>query len=77
VQDFAAQARDQLEGGLFQQNLIVARLASSLELIPHVVGENRRPTGQRGALLWFRTGSTSNTLVPNAFRLLDIVTACS
>lgn len=75
MQDFAAQARDQLEGGLFQQNLIVDRLASSLELIPHVVSENRRPTGQRGALLWFRTGS--NALVPNAFRLLDIVTAGS
>jgi hypothetical protein len=30
---------------------------------------NRRPTGQRGALLWFRTGS--DVVVTNAFRLLN------
>lgn len=33
---------------------------------------NRRPTGQRGALLWFRTGS--DVVIPNAFRLLSIRT---
>jgi predicted phage gp36 major capsid-like protein len=31
-----------------------------------------RPTGQRGALLWFRTGS--DVVNPNAFRLLSIPT---
>jgi predicted phage gp36 major capsid-like protein len=32
-------------------------------------GTSRRPTGQRGALLWFRTGS--DVVVTNAFRLLN------
>ena len=36
------------------------------------MGANRRPTGQRGALLWFRTGS--NVVVPQAFRLLNVAT---
>src|SRR6185312_15955569 len=39
-------------------------LGSTLELVPHLVGSNRRPTGQRGALLW----------VPQAFRLLNLAT---
>jgi hypothetical protein len=44
--------------------VIVDRLGSTLELVPHLVGSNRRPTGQRGALLW----------VPQAFRLLNLAT---
>lgn len=43
-----------------------------LELVPHLFGSNRRPTGQRGALLWFRTGS--NVVVPQAFRLRSLET---
>jgi HK97 family phage major capsid protein len=31
---------------------IVDRVGSTLELMPNLVGSNRRPTGQRGALLW-------------------------
>jgi hypothetical protein len=31
--------------------------AQPFELVPHLFGASRRPTGQRGALLWFRTGS--------------------
>jgi HK97 family phage major capsid protein len=58
--------------GDFGQNVIVDRLGSTLELVPHLVGANRRPTGQRGALLWFRTGS--NVVVPQAFRMLNIAT---
>ena len=58
--------------GDFGQFVIVDRLGSTLELVPHLVGANRRPTGQRGALLWFRTGS--NVVVPQAFRLLSIPT---
>ena len=50
----------------------VRKLTPWLELVPHLVGSNRRPTGQPGALLWFRTGS--NVVVPNAFRLLSIPT---
>lgn len=53
--------------------VIVDRLGSTLELVPHLFGGNGRPTGQRGALLWFRTGS--DVVIPNAFRLLSIPTA--
>ena len=49
--------------------VLVDRIGSTLEIVSHLVGSNRRPTGQRGALLWFRTGS--NVVVPQAFRLLD------
>lgn len=52
--------------------VIVDRVGSTLELVPHLFGANRRPTGQRGALLWFRTGS--DVVIPNAFRLLSIPT---
>ncbi|AFC44581.1 hypothetical protein OCU_33620 [Mycobacterium intracellulare ATCC 13950] len=52
--------------------VIVDRIGSTLELVPHLFGANRRPTGQRGALLWFRTGS--DVVIPNAFRLLSIPT---
>ena len=37
--------------------VIVDRMGTTIEPIPNLVGTNRRPTGQRGALLWFRTGS--------------------
>src|SRR5688572_10635858 len=36
---------------------IVDRIGTRIEFIPNVVGANRRPTGQRGAFLYFRTGS--------------------
>lgn len=52
--------------------VIVDRIGSTIELVPHLFGANRRPTGQRGALLWFRTGS--DVVIPNAFRLLSIPT---
>lgn len=52
--------------------IIVDRIGNTLELVPHIFGANRRPTGQRGALLWFRTGS--DVVIPNAFRLLSIPT---
>lgn len=59
--------------GAFPQGFtIVDRLGSTLELVPHLFGANRRPTGQRGALLWFRTGS--DVVIPNAFRMLSIPT---
>jgi HK97 family phage major capsid protein len=58
--------------GDFQQFVIVDRIGSTIELVPHLFGANRRPTGQRGALLWFRTGS--NVVVPQAFRLLSVAT---
>lgn len=53
--------------------VIVDRIGSTLELVPHPFWANRRPTGQRGAILWWRTGS--DVVIPNAFRLLSIPTA--
>jgi HK97 family phage major capsid protein len=58
--------------GDFTHFVIVDRIGTTLELVPHIFGTNHRPTGQRGALLWFRTGS--NVVVPQAFRLLDVPT---
>lgn len=59
--------------GDFGQGFVIAdRIGATLELVPHLFGANRRPTGQRGALLWFRTGS--DVVVPNAFRVLSVPT---
>lgn len=58
--------------GDFQQFVIVDRIGTSIELVPHLFGANNRPTGQRGALLWFRTGS--DVVIANAFRMLDVPT---
>ncbi|WP_262282139.1 phage major capsid protein [Micromonospora sp. MA102] len=55
--------------GDWTQFVIVDRIGATLEVIPNLVGANRRPTGQRGAFLWYRTGS--DVLVDNAFRLLN------
>ncbi len=41
---------------------------SRLELIPHLMGANRRPTLQRGFVLWGRTGA--GLVDPNAVRIL-------
>ena len=51
---------------------IVDWVGARLELLPNLVGSNQRPTGQRGAFLWFCTGS--KVVVPQALRLLDIPT---
>ncbi|RHW25455.1 phage major capsid protein [Nocardioides immobilis] len=59
--------------GDWKQFVIVDRIGTTLELLPNLVGTNRRPTAQRGAFLWFRTGS--DVLVTNAFRLLDVASA--
>lgn len=53
--------------------VVVDRVGTTLELIPNLLGANGRPTGQRGALLWFRTGS--EVVIPQAARLLDVPTA--
>jgi len=64
----AGQANNIVVYGDFAQFVIVDRWPSSLELIPHLFGSNRRPTGQRGAFLHARVGS--DVAVPNAFRML-------
>lgn len=54
--------------GDYQQFVIVSRVGTTVELIPNLVGANRRPTGQRGMHLWMRTGS--DVVIDGAFRLL-------
>jgi HK97 family phage major capsid protein len=59
-------------GDIARAFYIVDRVGSTLEIISNLMGANQRPTGERGALLWFRTGSKVVN-VPAA-RLLDIPT---
>jgi HK97 family phage major capsid protein len=59
--------------GDFRNFVIADRIGAVLELIPNLVGANRRPTGQRGAMVWSRTGSDS--VNGNAFRMLDVASA--
>ncbi len=56
--------------GDFSNFVITDRIGTTVEFIPNLFGANRRPTGQRGWLAWYRTGSDS--VNDNAFRLLDI-----
>jgi HK97 family phage major capsid protein len=66
--DMATAASRFLLYGDFSNFVIVDRIGTTLELVPHPFGANNRPTGQRGALMWFRTGSA--VVAPNAFRVL-------
>lgn len=59
---------DYLVLGDFRQFLIVDRIGMSVELVPHLFGAGRRPTGQRGLLAVWR--NNCKVLVPNAFRVL-------
>lgn len=49
---------------------IVDRVGLSVELVPHIFGSNRRPTGQRGLYVFGRTGG--GVVIPNALRVLKI-----
>jgi predicted phage gp36 major capsid-like protein len=53
--------------------VIVQRLGAVTELIPQLLGDNKRPTGQRGVFVWAHTGPA--VVVPQAFQLLSIYTA--
>jgi HK97 family phage major capsid protein/HK97 family phage prohead protease len=56
--------------GDFQQFLIVDRVGMGIELVPHLLGASRRPTGERGLVaIWF---NNSKILVDNAFRILQV-----
>ena len=54
--------------GDFSMFLIVDRIGLTIELIPHLVGTNHRPTGQRGLYAFWRVGS--KVLDAAAFRAL-------
>jgi HK97 family phage major capsid protein len=59
--------------GDFRYFLIVDRIGMSIELIPHLFGANRRPTGQRGIYAIWRNGS--KVLSPKAFKTLKVKAA--
>lgn len=61
-------AADGLLIGDFRHFLIVDRVGMNVELLPHLIGANRRPTGQRGIFAMWRNNSA--ILADNAFRLL-------
>ncbi|MFZ0713162.1 phage major capsid protein [Mycobacterium sp.] len=45
--------------GDFSNFVVSQRIGSAVELIPHLFGANRRPTGQRGMYMYARYGSDS------------------
>ena len=53
--------------------LIADRIGSSLEIVPHLFDSSGNPTGERGAWFYQRVGG--GVIVPEAGRLLDVVTA--
>lgn len=56
--------------GDFSHYLIAERIGMNVELIPHLMGANQRPTGQRGIYaIWFNSGKI---LADNAFRYLNV-----
>lgn len=54
--------------GDFRNYVIFDRIGSHVELLPLMLGSNRRPNGQRGLYYWWRVGG--KTVNTNAFRLL-------
>ena len=54
--------------GDFRHFVVFDRIGSRVEFIPHLMGANNRPSGERGLYFWWRTGSDS--VNDAAFRLL-------
>jgi HK97 family phage major capsid protein len=54
--------------GDFSRYVIVDRIGLTVETIPHLMGANRRPTGQRGIYAYWRNGA--KVVDANAFRAL-------
>lgn len=57
-----------LIAGDFEHYVIADRVGFTVELIPHLVGTNRMPTGQRGWYAYYRVGAGVTNI--DAFRLL-------
>lgn len=55
--------------GDWSNYVIADRVGTRVEVVQHLMGANRRPTLQRGLLLWGRVGADS--VNDNAFRLLN------
>jgi len=58
--------------GDFSNYVIADRVGMTVEFIPHLVGANRRPTGQRGWYAYYRVGADS--VNDAAFRMLSVPT---
>ncbi|MFE0699124.1 phage major capsid protein [Streptomyces sp. NPDC058872] len=58
--------------GDFEHYVIADRIGMTVEFLPHLVGANNRPTGQRGWYAYYRVGADS--VNDAAFRLLNIAT---
>lgn len=58
--------------GDFSNFVIVDRIGTTVELVPHLFGANGRPTGERG--LWMHRRVGSDVVNANAFRLLNVAT---
>lgn len=59
-------------GDIRRTYTIVDFAGSTVELVQHLVGANRRPTGERGLLLWSRVGD--GVVIANATRVLNVAT---
>jgi HK97 family phage major capsid protein len=58
--------------GDFDNYVIADRVGMTVEFIPHLVGANQRPTGQRGWYAYYRVGADS--VNDAAFRMLNVET---
>ncbi len=58
--------------GDFSNYVVVDRIGTTVELVPHVFGANGRPTGERGLFMHRRVGG--DVVNANAFRLLNVPT---
>jgi HK97 family phage major capsid protein len=56
--------------GDFREYVIGDRLGLSVEIVQHLFGANRRPTGQRGLYAYWR--NDGRVAVPHAFRYLEV-----
>ena len=65
--DMTTAASRFLAYGDFSQHVIADRVGSSLEVLPGY-GANQRPTGQRHAFMYFRTGS--DLVIPTAVQVI-------
>jgi HK97 family phage major capsid protein len=58
-----------LLSGDFKQYIVVDRIGTSVEFVPHLFGASGRPTGSRGFYMHWRTGG--DAVITDAFRLTN------
>ena len=58
--------------GDFRAGFTIAdRIGMTVEIVPHLFGATRRPTGERGVFAYWRTGS--KVVVPEALRYGEVL----